>query len=86
MSTWKKPFLEGKFREDLYYRLNTISIPVPALRERGDDAALLFRKFALDMSERYKMPAIRLTEDAQRMLSLYHGPAMCASSKTLQKI
>ncbi len=65
---------EGKFRQDLYYRLNTISIPVPALRERGGDAALLFRKFALDMSEKYNMPPVRLTEDAQRLLVAYSWP------------
>ena len=67
----EKAIAEGKFREDLYYRLNTISISVPALRDRGDDAALLFRKFALDMSERYKMPPVRLTEDAVRLLVAY---------------
>ncbi len=79
----EKAISEGKFREDLYYRLNTISIPVPTLRERGDDAALLFRKFALDMSERYKMPAIRLTEDAQRMLVAYSWPGNVRQLKNL---
>ncbi len=79
----EKAISEGKFREDLYYRLNTISIPVPVLRERGDDAALLFRKFALDMSERYKMPAIRLTEDAQRMLVAYSWPGNVRQLKNL---
>ena len=79
----EKAISEGKFREDLYYRLNTISIPVPALRERGDDAALLFRKFALDMSERYKMPAIRLTEAAQRMLVAYSWPGNVRQLKNL---
>lgn len=79
----EKAISEGKFREDLYYRLNTIFIPVPALRERGDDAALLFRKFALDMSERYKMPAIRLTEDAQRMLVAYSWPGNVRQLKNL---
>ena len=79
----EKAISEGKFREDLYYRLNTISIPVPALRERGDDAALLFRKFALDMSERDKMPAIRLTEDAQRMLVAYSWPGNVRQLKNL---
>lgn len=65
---------DGKFREDLYYRLNTVSISVPALRERGDDTALLFKKFALDMSEKYHMPPVRLTEDAQRLLVAYPWP------------
>lgn len=79
----EKAISEGKFREDLYYRLNTISISVPALRERDDDAVLLFRKFALDMSEKYKMPAIRLTEDAQRMLVAYSWPGNVRQLKNL---
>ena len=70
----EKAIAEGKFREDLFYRLNTISIAVPALRERGNDAALLFRKFALDMSGKYKMPPVRLTEEAERMLLAYSWP------------
>lgn len=79
----EKAIAEGKFREDLYYRLNTVSIAVPALRERGDDAALLFRKFALDMSERYKMPAVRLTPEAQRMLVSYSWPGNVRQLKNL---
>lgn len=79
----EKAIAEGKFREDLYYRLNTVSIAVPALRERGDDAALLFRKFALDMSERYKMPAVRLTSEAQRMLVSYSWPGNVRQLKNL---
>ena len=70
----EKAIAEGKFREDLFYRLNTISIAVPALRERGNDAALLFRKFALDMSGKYKMPPVRLNEEAERMLLAYSWP------------
>ena len=70
----EKAIAEGKFREDLFYRLNTISIAVPALRERGNDAALLFRKFALDMSGKYKMPPVRLTEEAEQMLLAYSWP------------
>lgn len=79
----EKAIAEGKFREDLYYRLNTVSISVPALRERGADAALLFRKFALDMSEKYKMPSISLDEDAQRMLIAYSWPGNVRQLKNL---
>ncbi len=61
----------GKFREDLYYRLNTVPISMPALRERGDDIYLLFRKFVADFSEKYKMPAVRLDTEAQNILSNY---------------
>ena len=78
-----KAIAEGKFREDLFYRLNTVSISVPPLRERGKDAALLFRKFALDMSEKYKMPPIRLTEEAQRMLLAYSWPGNVRQLKNL---
>ena len=67
-----KAIEEGRFREDLYYRLNTIEIKVPALRERKDDIPLLFRKFVVDFAERYRMPAIRLTEEANEMLKSYY--------------
>ncbi|HCS87974.1 MAG TPA: sigma-54-dependent Fis family transcriptional regulator [Bacteroidales bacterium] len=62
----------GRFREDLFYRLSTISIQVPALRERKDDIPLLFRKFAADCTERYRMPPLRLTEDAKELLKSYY--------------
>lgn len=67
-----KAIEEGRFREDLYYRLNTVEIKVPALRERKEDIPLLFRKFVVDFAERYRMPAIRLTNEATDMLKSYY--------------
>ena len=64
----------GKFREDLYYRLNTIPIAIPPLRERQEDIPLLFRKFAADFAEKYRMPAIRLTEEAVEVLKTFRWP------------
>lgn len=63
---------EGRFREDLYFRLNTIEIKVPALRERKEDIPLLFRKFVVDFAENYRMPAIRLTDEAMELLKSYY--------------
>jgi transcriptional regulator with PAS, ATPase and Fis domain len=65
---------KGKFREDLYYRLNTVPIIIPPLRERGQDVLLLFRKFAADFADKYKMPPVRLDEDAQHLLVSYRWP------------
>lgn len=65
---------KGKFREDLYYRLNTISINLPALRDRGEDINLLFRKFAADFADQYNTPPVRLTDDAAEVLKDYNWP------------
>ena len=62
---------KGKFREDLYYRLSTVDIPLPPLRDRKDDIHLLFRKFAADFAHKYKMPPIKLSDDAIKFLQKY---------------
>jgi len=62
---------KGKFREDLYYRLSTVDIPIPPLRDRKDDIHLLFRKFAADFAHKYKMPPIKLSDDAVQFLQKY---------------
>lgn len=71
-SNLMKAIADGRFREDLYYRLNTVPIIVPALRERPEDIHLLFRRFAADVAVQYKMPAIALNEEAREMLENYY--------------
>lgn len=73
----------GKFRQDLYYRLNTVPIHVPALRERTEDIYLIFRKFAADFAEKYRMPAITLTPDAQHLLTHYRWPGNIRQLKNM---
>ncbi len=75
--------MDGRFREDLYYRLNTVPIQIPALRERGEDVVLLFRKFASDFAEKYRMPAIQLTEDAKQQLLAYPWPGNVRQLKNI---
>ena len=72
-----------KFREDLYYRLNQIPITLPPLRERKGDIFLLFRKFAVDCADRYNMPPVTLTRDAQAMLISYRWPGNIRQLKNI---
>ena len=73
----------GKFREDLFYRLSTVPILLPALRNRQEDVHLLFRKFANDFAEKYRMPAIKLTDDAVQLLQNYPWPGNIRQLKNL---
>lgn len=74
---------EGRFREDLFYRLNTVPVKVPPLRERTDDIVLLFRKFAADFGEKYHMPAIQLSDTARQMLVTYPWPGNVRQLKNI---
>jgi len=74
---------QGKFREDLYYRLNTVPVSVPALRERPEDIYMLFRKFAVDFAEKYRTQPIQLDEQAQQLLESYSWPGNIRELKNL---
>ena len=79
----QKAIASGKFREDLYYRLSTVPIPLPALRQRAEDIHLLFRKFANDFADKYRMPAIKLTDSAVELLLGYPWPGNIRQLKNL---
>lgn len=79
----RKAISEGRFREDLYYRLNTIPIQMPPLRDRGNDIVLLFRLFAMQMGEKYHLPKITLTEDAKQLLLHYKWPGNVRQLKNI---
>ena len=74
---------KGKFREDLYYRLNTVPLRIPSLRERKEDINLLFRKFIVDFSDKYRTPGIQLIPDAQEMLMNYSWPGNVRQLKNI---
>ncbi len=78
-----KAIEKNKFRQDLFYRLNSVPIFVPPLRERKDDIHLLFRKFAADFAEKYRMPALHLTDDAIRVLRNYYWPGNIRQLKNM---
>jgi len=78
-----KAIQENRFREDLYYRLNTVPIVIPALRERGEDIVLLFKKFATDFAEHYRMPPIKLTDEAREILLNYRWPGNVRQLKNI---
>ena len=79
----QKAVAEGRFREDLYYRLSTIFIVVPPLRDRGDDIILLSRKFSRDFADKYRMPAIEFEDSAKSALLSYRWPGNVRQLKNL---
>ena len=79
----RKAISEGRFREDLYYRLNTIPIQMPPLRDRGQDIILLFRLFAMQMAEKYRLPKITLTDDAKQLMLQYKWPGNVRQLKNI---
>lgn len=79
----RKAISEGKFREDLFYRLNTIPIQMPPLRERGEDIILLFRLFAMQMAEKYHLPKITLNEEARQIMLQYKWPGNVRQLKNI---
>lgn len=79
----RKAISEGRFREDLYYRLNTIPVQMPPLRDRGEDILLLFRLFAMQMAEKYRLPKITLTEEAKKMMLQYKWPGNVRQLKNI---
>ena len=79
----RKAISEGKFREDLYYRLNTIPINMPPLRERGNDILLIFRLFAMQMAEKYKLPKITLDDEAKQVMLKYKWPGNVRQLKNI---
>lgn len=78
-----KAISEGRFREDLYYRLNTIPIQMPPLRDRGEDIILLFRLFSMQMAEKYHLPKISLTDDAKQLMLQYKWPGNVRQLKNI---
>ncbi|NQU35424.1 MAG: sigma-54-dependent Fis family transcriptional regulator [Bacteroidetes bacterium] len=80
-----KSIEEGKFRQDLYYRLNTIPILVPPLRDRKDDIHLIFRKFTTDFAEKYRMPPLKLTEEAVTVLKNFYWPGNIRQLKNINE-
>lgn len=79
----RKAISEGRFREDLYYRLNTIPIQMPPLRDRGEDIVLLFRLFAMQMADKYHLPKITLTDEAKAALMKYKWPGNVRQLKNI---